>query len=161
MHQNVLKLMQPIVWLAIVAVAVTGLGMGFLNNTFVLNLQNLGVAETDLASPITAANIDFTISKIKGVNVQGDPVFKNRIVKCSFHSFSELGTGSTIICKLTDIDDDVIAEGKVILTHTYRASTPNFNIDINQVAFEDANNVQRVHDVKIVVLGPRPAAFNP
>ncbi len=147
--------MQPIIWLAIIGVAAGALGTGFLSNTFFLNLQTLGVSETDLVSPIKTANIDFTLSKISGV-IEGNPVFKNRIVKCSFHTPTTLGPGSTIICKLTDADDDVIAEGKLILAKTYTGSSPYLFIPIEQVAFADANNVQNVHDVKIVVQGPKP-----
>ena len=155
MHLIVCQLMQPIIWLAIVGVAAGALGTGMLSNTFFLNLQTLGVAETDLQSPIKTANIDFTLSKISGVHGQ-DPVYKNRIVKCSFHTPTTLGPGSTIICKLTDADNDVIAEGKIVLQKTYTGSSPYLFIPIEQVAFDDANNVQNVHDEKIVVLGPKP-----
>jgi len=153
--------MQPIVWIVIVGVAAVAMGTGFLSTDFSLNVQNLGVAETDLVSPINTANIDFTISKIKGPNAAGQIVFKNKITKCSFHTPTTLGIGTTIICKLTDDDDDVIAEGKVVLTQIYIGSTPDFNILITQVAFLNANDVQKVHDVKIVVLAPKPGVFAP
>jgi len=29
------------------------------------------------------------------------------------------------------------------------------------LAFIGANDVQNIHDVKIVILGPKPSAFNP
>ncbi len=154
--------MQPIVWLVIVGVAAVAMGTGFLSTDFSLNAQSLGVAETDLVSPINTANIDFTISKFEGPNAAGQIVFKNRITKCSFHTPTTLAQGTTIICKLTDDDDDVIAEGKVILTTAgYEGSSGGFNILINQVAFVNANDVQKVHDVKIVVLAPKPGVFAP
>ena len=152
--------MPPIIWVLIVGIAAAALGTGFLGSTFSLNLQQLGVGEEDLVSPITTASIDFTISK-EFVTGPGNtsPLFKNRIIKCSFHTPTTLPVGTTIICKLINADDDVIAEGKVILTTTLMGSTPDFNISIDQIAFEAANSLQEVLDVKIVVLAPKPAPF--
>ena len=149
--------------LALVGVAAMAMSMGFLTNTFVLNVQTLGVAEEDLISPIKTANIDFTISKIPGVspNNPSETVFKNRIIKCSFHTPTTLGPSTTIICKLTDADDDVIAEGKVVLARTLTGSSDYLFIPINNLAYPNANDVQKVHDVKIVVLGPRPSTVAP
>ncbi len=134
------------------------MSMGFLAPGFTLNVQQLGAQETLLESPIKTANIDFTISKIEGVNLAGDTVFKNRIVRCSFHSPTSLGVGSAIICKLTDIDRDVVAEGRLDLTSPYQGSDLTF-IPIQQVAFANANDVQNIEDVKIIVLGPKPSGF--
>jgi len=138
-----------------VAVAGTGLSMGFLAPGFTLNLQQLGAQETLLESPINTASIDFTISKIEGINLAGNTVFKNRIVKCSFHSPTNIGAGGAIICKLTDKDRDIVAEGRLDLTRTYTGSLTTF-IPIQQVAFLNANDVQNIEDVKIIVLGPSP-----
>jgi len=155
--------MQPIVWIVIVGVAAVAMSTGFLSTDFAITAQNLGVAETNLVSPINTASIDFTISKISGINpVSNQPLFKNRIIACSFHSPTALLAGTTIICKLTDDDDDVIAEGKIVLTTVgYAGSSPGLNIPIQQTAFPNANSVQEVHDVKIVVLDPTPAIFTP
>jgi len=155
--------MQPIIMFTLIGVAALATSVGFLNNTFVLNVQNLGVAETDLESPIKVANIDLELLKMTAAR-DADSTrthFHNVIDKCSFHSPEPLGVGSTIICKLTDIDDDVIAEGKTVLQRAYQGSLPGFFVDISQTAYPWSNDVQKVHDVKIVVLGPRPAAFNP
>ena len=143
---------------ALVGVAAMAMSMGFLSNTFFLNVQTLGVAETDLVSPIKTANVDLEIGKHAAVP-DGDSEnahYHNTIDACSFHTPTTLGAGSTIICKLTDADNDVIAEGKIVLQKTYTGSSPYLFIPIEQVAFDDANNVQNVHDVKIVVLGPKP-----
>ena len=155
--------MQPVIMFALIGVAALATSVGFLNNTFVLNVQNLGVAETDLASPIKVANIDLELLKMTAAPDTDSTRthFHNVIDKCSFHSPEALGVGSTIICKLTDIDDDVIAEGKTVLQRAYQGSLPGFFVDISQTAYPWSNDVQKVHDVKIVVLGPRPAAFNP
>jgi len=156
--------MQPIVWLAIIGVAITGLGMGFLAPGFDMNVQNLGAQEQDLVAPITTANIDFVISAVDGVQGQ-KAVIKNRITQCSFHSPNSFGqaggqtgmySGAIIICKLTDSVNDVVAEGKIVLTSAgYHGSTTTF-IKITDVVAQDANNVQNVYDVKIVVLGADP-----
>jgi hypothetical protein len=147
--------MQPIIWLAIIGVAATGLGMGFLAPGFTLNVQQLGAQETDLESPINTANVDFEVRKINGVNLSGDPVFKNRIVRCSFHTPTTLETGTQIFCKLTDKDSDIVAEGDVILASTLLGSTTTY-ISILNVAFDNANDVQNIEDVKIVILSNDP-----
>ena len=154
--------MQPLIILALVGVAGMAMGTGFLTNTFNLNVQDLGVAETNLASPIDAATIDLVLSKVKNSLHDGGAAvthFHNVIKQCSFHSPSGLGAGSTIICKLTDADDNVIAEGKTVLAAVYDGSGAGFLITIGQTAFHLSNDVQEVHDVKIVVLAPKPAAF--
>ena len=152
--------MQPIVWVVIVGIAAAALGTGFLGSTFSLNLQQLGVGEEDLVSPISLVSVDFVISKVlEPLSENTSPLFKNRIIKCSFHTPTTLEQGTTIICKLINADDDVIAEGNVVLTTTLMGSTSGFNISINQIAFEGANSLQEVLDVKIVVLAPKPAPF--
>jgi len=145
--------MQLIVWVVIVGIAVAALGTGLLGNTFSLNLQQLGVGETDLVSPVTTLSIDFVISKVfESDPVNTSPLFKNRIIKCSFHTATALPVGTTIICKLIDADDDIIAEGKIILTTPYAGSDPGLTIPISQIAFEGANSLQEILDVKIIVL---------
>jgi len=153
--------MQPIIWIAIVGVAAGALSMGALSNTFPLVLQDLGVSEETLRSPVDrTVSVDFEIQKIQGIN-QGGPILKNLITECSFHSVDPVPKGSLIICKLTDDDSDVVAEGKIgTLAHTLASSTVTF-IPITNLAFIGANDVQNIHDVKIVILGPKPSAFNP
>ena len=156
--------MQPLIILALIGVAAVAMSTGFLSTQFAITVQNLGVAETNLVSPINTATIDLTLSKVKlGPDANANNShFHNLIQACSFHSPTTLLTGATIICKLTDDDDDVIAEGKIVLTTVgYAGSSPGLNIPIQQTAFPNANSVQEVHDVKIVVLDPKPAIFTP
>lgn len=145
--------------LGIIGAAIVGLGTGFANNTFTLNLQNLGVSEQDLESPIKTANVDLELKKIledpDGVKDSGDEFFKNVISECSFHTPDGLLIGSTIICKLTDEENKAIAEGRLDLTTNLPNSATVF-IPISQEAFPLASDVQKVHDVKIVVRGPNP-----
>ena len=122
----------------------------------VFNLQNVAINEETFVTPITTANVDIEISKVEGFNVQGKTVFKNRINECSFHTPSNgLGAGSTLICKLTDSDGDVIAEGKLVLANGLTPSVVTF-IPILQTAFPDANEVQNIDDIKIIILGTDP-----
>jgi len=153
--------MQPLIILALIGVAAVAMSTGFLSTQFAITAQNLGVAETDLVSPINTATIDLELAKLTDAAHTGvlHTHFHNVIDKCSFHSPTTLGIGSTIICKLTDLDDDVIAEGKIVLVNTYTGSIPGLLIPIQQTAFHQSNDVQEVHDVKIVVLGPKPAPF--
>ena len=149
--------MQPIVWMAIIGVAITGLGMGFLAPGFDLNVQQLGAQEEDLVAPISSASVDFQISAING-QVNGKPVFKNTITACSFHSYQSFGKNGVIICKLSDIDSDIVAEGRLVLTTAgYKGSTTTY-IPINNLVDTNppSNEVQNIFDVKIVVLGDNP-----
>ena len=146
--------------LSIVGVAGIGLSMGFLAPGFELNVQQLGAQETLLESPIQTANVDFVVSKITGVSLAGDTVFKNRIVRCSFHSPQDIGAGGAIICKLTDLEGDIVAEGRLDLINKYDNSLTTF-IPIQKVAFINANDVQNIFDVKIIVLGSPPEPLAP
>jgi len=106
-----------------------------------------------------------------------DDYFNNIIRACSFHSDdsldevdAELGIApALIICKLTNEEGLAIAEGRVILNgvqpnpedpdaciqrdtvlNGYEGST-TIRIDICQTAFDFSNEVQEVHDIKIIV----------
>ena len=150
--------MQPIVWLAIIGVAGTGLGMGFLAPGFDLTLQGLAAQEESLQSPINTANVDLVVQKIEGiieVNGETKVIFKNQIKRCSFHSPDSIGTGGAIICKLIDSEGDIVAEGRLDLNVMYSGSDVTF-IDIIQFGTDNANDVQNIEKVKIVVLGGDP-----
>ncbi len=152
--------MQPLIMLAIVGVAGIGLSMGFLAPGFTLNVQQLGAQETLLESPVKTVSIDFEINKVE-TEVPGPgthTAFLNVIDACSFHSPTNLGSGSVIICKLTDENGDIVAEGRLNLATLYSGSDTTF-IPIEQVAFLNANDVQNIFDVKIIVLGPPPEGF--
>jgi len=107
-----------------------------------------------------------------------DDYFNNVIKACSFHSDdsldafdSKLGLSpALIICKLTNEEGLAIAEGKQILNgvqpdkerdpdaclqrdtvlNGYKGST-TIRIDICQTAYDFSNEVQDVHDIKIIV----------
>ena len=103
---------------------------------------------------------------------RADDYFNNIIKACSFHSDQSLAPAdpelniapALIICKLTNEEGLAIAEGKVILDgdgddtcdqrdpprNGYEASDP-LRIDICQTAYDFSNEVQEVHDIKIIV----------
>ncbi len=154
--------MQPIIMLAIVGVAGIGLSMGFLAPGFTLNVQQLGAQETLLESPVKTVNVDFEIKRAE-TEIPGTPggthtAFLNLIDACSYHSPTNLGAGSVIICKLTDEEGDIVAEGRLDLATLYSGSLTTF-IKISNTAFENANDIQNIFDVKIIVLGPAPEGF--
>ena len=150
--------MQPIIWIAIIGVAASGLGMGFLAPGFDLVVQQVGAKHTLLETPINTAYIDFVVSAIEGVNLDGKTVFKNRITQCSFETPTFLAESSVVICKLSDEDGDIVAEGRLDIGSNGLAANTVTYIKIDTVAFENANEIQDVEDVKIIVLGPEPHA---
>src|SRR3972149_11909772 len=105
----------PIVWLIIVGVIATTISMGSLMPAISnLNLQGVSINERDFSAPLTTANVDIDITPIQAQNEFGQPIIKNRITECSFHTPSNnLGPGSKVICKLTDHNDRVVAEGSM------------------------------------------------
>lgn len=151
--------MHRLLTLAIIAIAMVGMTTGFGSNTFFINLQKLGVSEEVIESPITQATVDLEVERVlvdpDGIQNNGDEFFANKITKCSFHTPDGLGAGSIIVCKLTDGNDKAIAEGRLVLQTELLPSATVF-IPINQNAFDNSNDVQKIHDVKIVVLGPNP-----
>jgi len=140
--------MKPIIVLAVMAIAVTGLGAGFLGNTITLDVQSLGVGETNLASPIEDAIIKFNIEQITG----NQGFFKNVILECVVESPDIIVKDSTVYCKLTDDNDNVAAEGVTVLSADLLANTKlTIPIDDPQKL---ASLVQNIHDVILVVQGP-------
>ena len=145
---------------AVMAIAATGLSVGFLSNTINLTVQNLGVGDQDLESPITNASIDLNVGAFlvdpDFTPDTGDEFFANVIDECSFHSGENInGTNIEIICKLTDINGTAVAEGSLLLPFGYTASTTEF-INITSTAYTGANDVTNIHDVTVVVLGNDP-----
>ena len=157
--------MQPILLLAIAAVAVAATGVGFLGGTIDVTVQDLGVGSATIESPISSAFVDL---KVTAVHTQFVPdsgvgtysVFNNVIDECSFHSPESIsGNDIVIICKLTDWNHQVIAEGSKVFANGYLASDRE-TIPIDNLAYDGANDVRIVDDVTIVILGDNPT-INP
>jgi len=108
MHYTNVELMQPILIVALIGVAATATGVGFLNTEIMLNVQNLGVGSAPIETPISDANVDLSIEAVEVFDEETQKSkFLNVIDFCSFHypengNFPGLnGPGdSTVICKL-------------------------------------------------------------
>ena len=161
--------MQPILILAIAAVAVAATSVGFLGGNIDVTVQDLGVGSATIESPISSAFIDLEVSVFPALGVDPNTgavisIFKNVVSACSFHSNEDIpGQDIIIICKLTDWNHQVIAEGSIVLPNGYTGSTRHI-IPICQdhegddacLAFEASNLVTNVDDVTIVVIGDNP-----
>jgi len=145
--------MKPIILLAVMGIAVTGLGAGFLGNTITLDVQSLGVGETDLASQIDDATIKFNIDAFRG-----DLGIKNIIADCIIESPQEIVKDSRVFCKLTDENGNVAAEGSRVLQADLPPNTPTV-IPIDDLQ-KIASQVQNIHDVILVVQGPSVTGGN-
>jgi len=142
--------------LSVIGVAAVAMSMGFLMPEIPnFNLQNVAINEETFVTPINTANVDIEVTKTE-VLTRGKSVFLNLIDACSFHTpDAGLGAGSTIICKLTDKDGDVVAEGKLLLPNGLTASSRTL-IVIGQTASPFANEIQNIDDIKVIVLGTDP-----
>ncbi len=146
--------MKPIILLSIIAVTAVATGSGFLTNGIDLWVQQFGVEEEDITSPVSHAQIDFNIVKTVG----NTGFFKNVITDCivtlsnTVGALTEMGVTlnkqSMIQCKLTDINNNIIAEGQTVATVFPGGVKILVPIDDPLLS---ASDVQNVHDVKLVV----------
>ena len=140
--------MKPILVLGIIAFASIALGMGSLTNVINLDVQQFGVGEETIVSPIDDATVKFSIARTTGNN----GFFKNYISECTITSPQDILADSRIFCKLTNEISEVIAEGNKVVTSLVVSNTPiTIPIDDPQII---NSQVQNVHDVLIVVQGP-------
>ncbi len=147
--------MKPIILLSIIAVTAVATGSGFLTNGIDLWVQQFGVEEEDITSPVSHAQIDFNIVKTVG----NTGFFKNVITDCIVTLSNTVGqtvdmdgnsviTASMIQCKLTDASNNIIAEGQTVAT--YFPGGVKILVPIDDPLLS-ASDVQNVHDVKLVV----------
>ncbi len=139
--------MKPILFLALIGAA-AAMSIGYLGNGISLDAQELGVGETDIESPVASVGVAAMIERM-GSSVN----FKDLIVECTFFADVEVEKDSTIFCKLLDTSGNVIAEGKKIVDPTLPPLTP-FTIPIDYFEFTNANNINNIHDIVLVVQGP-------
>ncbi len=128
--------------------AVVAMSVGYLGNEVSLNAQQFGVGETDIESPVRSVAVTAMVERI-GSSVN----FKDLIVECTFMSNDEVEKDSTIICKLLDTFGNVIAEGKKIVDPTLPPLT-SFTVPVDDFEFLNANNINNVHDIILVIQGP-------
>ncbi len=156
--------MQPIIVLALIGVAAAATSVGFLNTNIMLNVQNFGVGEETLETPISDANVDFSIGRMVTSDAAGRTIFMNIIDACSFHyPVEDLATypglasqSAKVICKLTDENGNVVAEGEILGPVV---SSETVMISIDTLAYDGANKVEVIEDVIIVALGADPTVF--
>jgi len=156
--------MQPIIVLALIGVAAAATSVGFLNTNIMLNVQNFGVGEETLETPISDANVDFSIGRMVTSDAAGRTIFMNIIDACSFHypdedlaTYPGLNSKSAkVICKLTDENGNVVAEGEILGPVV---SSETVMISIDTLAYDGANKVEVIEDVIIVALGADPTVF--
>jgi len=142
--------MKPIFFMIIIGAA-AAMSIGYLGNEVSLDVQPFGVGETDLENPVASVGVVAMLSHFENPNNTSD--FKDLIVECTFIADKEVEKDSIIFCKLLDISGNVIAEGKKIVDPSLPLLTP-FTIPINDFEFLNANNINNVHDIVIVVQGP-------
>ncbi len=144
--------MQPIILLAIVGIAGGAMSIGFLGNTIDLSVQQIGVGDEFLDSPISAATIDFVIARASGTDGSDTTQTHNVISVCKITADKDILAGSHVFCKLTGVNGFVVAEGVTWVNNNIPAHQL-FTVAISAEDFA-ANKVQNVHDVVLVVQGP-------
>jgi len=131
--------------------ATVAMSIGYLGNEISLDAQPFGVGETNLESPVGSVAVIAMLEHQENPNNTSD--FKDLIVECTFLADEEVEKDSIIFCKLLDISGNVIAEGKKIVDPALPSLTP-FAIPIDDFEFLNANNINNVHDIILVVQGP-------
>ena len=103
--------MKALLLIAIVGVAATAMGIGFLNAPSIdVVSQDVGVGHDTLTAPVDTVMVKFHIT----ASNNGDE-FINKYDACIVKADEALAPGATIICKLTDMNSDVVAEGRTVL----------------------------------------------
>jgi hypothetical protein len=130
------------------------LGVGYLANDVEVWIQQVGIGEGDIESPVTDTDLIIQI-----VRTGTPPNHNDHIVQCDFTSNAlPLLEGTTLFCKLYNGEDIpssfVIAEGSIVLSSDYPAGT-TIEIPITSpFSFSDANNVKYVRNVAVLVQNP-------
>jgi len=147
--------MQPLIGLSIVGVAVAALGVGFLDNEIDLTdmVQQFGVGQATIQTPATSAYIDFWIVR-STFTINDVEKTRNIIEHCVIQASARLPVDTTIICKLTDINGNVVAEGKKKLTTHLPTRVPT-EVAVTQFVNNQLDtDVTNIHDVQLVIIGP-------
>ena len=80
---------------------------------------------------------------------------RNIIDACVVQANAQLAIGTTVICKLTDINSNVVAEGIVTINPTL-ATRALLTVPITQFVNGNAMDIDvtNIHDVQLVIIGP-------
>jgi len=138
--------MKALLLIAIVGVAATAMGIGFLNAPSISVIaQDVGVGHTSLTAPVDTVMVKFHIT----ASAQTDE-FINKYDACFVKANEALKTGATIICKLTDMSGNVVAEARTILGGSLPADTFVTITGLNGIT-TGSLLVDNIADVTIVV----------
>lgn len=141
----------------LVFVAVIGalgmLGVGYLGNDVNLWIQEFGVGEGDVESPVLDSELTLVITRVNNPNG-----FDDFITQCDFVSVDvDLFPGTKLYCKLfdgTDINASfILASGFVELTSTVLAGDI-IHIPIDTFLFPGSNNVDFIQNTLVEIQNP-------
>ena len=141
----------------LVLVAIFGfvalLGVGYLGNDVNLWIQQFGVGEGDIESPVTNTALTLQITRVNTPNG-----FDDFITQCNFVSLDvDLLPGTKLYCKLfdgTDIQTSfILASGFVELTDTVLAGNI-IPIPITTFLFPQSNNVDFIQNTIVEIQNP-------
>ena len=140
--------MHPVV-LVVLAATVLVVSGGYLGATINLDgmVQLFGVGETNVERPISTVDVTIKIERTGHENN-----FKDLITQCFFTTPTPIAAGSILICKLLDINNSVIAEGRLETTMPIGIGE-KITIPINPL-FDKSNNLDNVADVMLIIQGP-------
>jgi hypothetical protein len=134
-----------------VAAAAIAVSVGYMGNDMNLSMiQSMGIGETDLVSPVQLVDVSIRVDRTFGL-ITAD--FKDFIVDCVFSSPNQVDSGSTLICKLVSGGDNVVAEGRKVLSTDLLPNSPTV-IPIDMTSFENSNNIDSIVDIILIVQGP-------
>ena len=138
--------MKALLLIAIVGVAATAMGIGFLNAPSISVIaQDVGVGHTSLTAPVDTVMVKFHIT----ASAQTDE-FINKYDACFVKANEALKTGATIICKLTDMSGNVVGEARTILANGLGANTFVTITGLNGIT-DGSLYVDNIADVTIIV----------
>ena len=129
------------------------LGVGYLGNDVNLWIQQFGVGEGDIESPVINTELTLLITRVNNANG-----FDDFITQCNFVSVDvDLLAGTKLYCKLfdgTDINSSfILASGFIELTNTVLAGDI-IEIPINTFLFAGSNNVDFVQNTIVEIQNP-------
>ncbi len=144
--------MQALVFMAIFGV-ISVFGVGFLGNDVQLWIQEFGVGEGDIDSPVLGTELSLLIERVETPDGPDD-----FITACEFTSVdTDLLLGTKLYCKLFNGPNVetalIIATGFVKLGGGVDKNTV-IPIPINEFAFVDSNHVDFVENVLVEVQNP-------
>ena len=139
--------MKALLLIAIVGVAATAMGLGFLNAPSIdVVSQDIGVGHDTLTAPVDTAWVGFHITAIAG----NQGFFKNQYDACIVKVDQYLDPGAIIFCKMTNMQGKIVAEGKTVLQN---GLNPGDKVTIKPLTKISAGSlyINNIQDVTIVI----------